>query len=55
MADHLDYMGYLGWELVSVVAYPSKGYNAMYWKQSQNARDKLKTLGLPDYPGFGNW
>ena len=55
MADHLDYMGYLGWELVTVVAYPAKGYNAAYWKQSQVARDKLKTLGLPDYPGFGNW
>ena len=55
IADHFDYMGYLGWELVTVVAYPDKGYNAAYWKQSQVARDKLKTLGLPDYPGLGNW
>ena len=55
VTDHFDYMGYLGWELVSVVAYPSKGYTANYWKQSHASRDKRKTLEFPDYPGLGNW
>ena len=31
--EHLNEMGALGWELVSVVAHPYEGVSVFYWKK----------------------